>query len=126
MFAEVEEHIDESSTSLARRGERAGVVALGPHWTSSANGAIYGARRADGEALDAADESEPFVGLDDQMDVIGLDREVNDAEGVAARGGEGLLKNGVSAVGAERRDVVPRSQSDVDRVPAIVRGPSCV
>jgi hypothetical protein len=83
-------------------------------------GAVDGARGADGEPVDAADEGQSVIGFDDQMDVIGLDGEVDDAKRLAAGAGEGALQSGVDAVRAQRGDAVARAEGRVDGVAVIV------
>ena len=70
---------------------RAGVEAVAPDLTAlSAEQLVDAQREANDEAPHAAREAVvvvvpcALIGLDDGVDVIGLDREVGDAEGAAA------------------------------------------
>jgi hypothetical protein len=78
MLAKVEQHVDEARAHLARRFERPSVIALGPHLAPSPDGAIDGARTPHGEPLHAPDQPAPFVGFDEQVKMIRLDRKVNE------------------------------------------------
>jgi hypothetical protein len=80
VFAKIEEHIDDPGPHLARRFQGPGVVPLGPHLAPPPDGAVDGARTPHGESLDTADQPQPFVGLGDQVNVILLNREMNDAK----------------------------------------------
>jgi hypothetical protein len=54
--------------------------AAAPHATSPGGGPVDGPGAASGESLYPSHEREGRVSLDDEVDVIALDREVDDAE----------------------------------------------
>jgi hypothetical protein len=56
-LAEVEENVDEGVPDFARGVEGTRVVAPAPHDAATASGAVEGAGRASGGALDAAAEA---------------------------------------------------------------------
>lgn len=80
MLSKVEEHVDQGQAHLTRRAQGVGVVALVPDGAAATAGAVDGLGAANGEALQAAHKRLGVVGLDDQVDVVGLDREVNQAK----------------------------------------------
>ena len=61
------------------------VVALRPDRAAAAERPVDGARTTDAETPEASAEIVTTVRLHDQMQVIGLNREVNDTEQVGAR-----------------------------------------
>jgi len=75
--------IDEGVAHLAGRPERARVKAVPPHASSPAEGPIDALREADGETLDAPRERASTVGLDDQVEMVALHRELKDPESTA-------------------------------------------
>ena len=56
------------------------MVATAPNAAAPADGAIDGLGAASGQALQASDEGDRVIALDDEVNVISLDREVDDAE----------------------------------------------
>jgi hypothetical protein len=64
------------------------VVALGPDRAAATERAVDGARTTDAETPEASAEIVTTVRLHDQVQVVGLNREVNDAEQVGARRGQ--------------------------------------
>ena len=77
------------------------MVAIAPDLAVAAPNAIEGASRSAGQAVESCAQMIVRIGFDNQMNVIGLDGEMNDAKGFAARRGERLL---------ERRERCVRSQ----------------
>jgi len=82
----VAHHVAERVAGLPRGGERAGVVALGEQLAPSVQRAVDAAGDAHREPLHAARERGGAAGLDDEMDVVGQDRELDDGEPLAALG----------------------------------------
>lgn len=80
MFLQVEEHVHDRIANLARRLHVDGVIAFAPHLPSSADGAIDGTTSPYCETSRAPTQSALVVGLDDEVHVISLDGEVNDAK----------------------------------------------
>ena len=80
MLAMIRQHVDERVTHRPWRDQRTGVIAVAPDGTPSPERAVDGARDPDGQPAEAADESRGIVGLDDHVDVIGLNTELNDPE----------------------------------------------
>ena len=88
MLSEIQENVDEAVADLSRRSERASVVPVPPHRTVAAPDAIERAGHATGEAVDTRSQAIGGVSLDDEMNVVGLNGEMHDAEVLATRGGE--------------------------------------
>ena len=85
--------VHEGIAHLACAREIAPVVAIGPHTTSPAPcRRVEEAISAHGEALHAAGERIAVVGLDDEMEVIVLDGELDDAKVVAPRPANRVLE----------------------------------
>ena len=84
MLSCVVEHVDERVADLARRGEVAAVVAIAPDFSAKAARCdVEEAIRTNREALHAAGERILRVGLDDEVNVVGLYRVLDDAEVLA-------------------------------------------
>ena len=88
MLSKIEEDVPQSEPGFARRAERAGVIALGPDRPSPCEGLIDGTCDAHGQALHAPREALAVARLDDEMNVVRLDRVVDDAE----RGARGVCQ----------------------------------
>jgi hypothetical protein len=72
-------------TDLARRWERAQVVAIVPDLSAAAERAIDRLRDADRETLDAATELTQPVALHDQVDVVALNAEMKKPKSLRGR-----------------------------------------
>jgi len=83
MLAAVHQYVDQRVAHRPGRGERTSVIAILPDGTPAVERAVHGPRYADGEAPDAAGERPPVVRLGDQMQMIILDAEVQEAEAPA-------------------------------------------
>ena len=98
------------------------VIALSPDRSVSLDSAIDGTGTANAEALETPRKLRSAVCLDEQMHVVGLDREMKDPELRGARSGEGapqLTEDLVRAKGCEGWN---RAQGDVDRMARVVFG----
>src|SRR5262249_53960382 len=80
MMFPVLKHVDDCMPGRARRRESARVVAFGEYSAAAAQDAVNRAGEPNREPLEAARENIGVVGLDQQVDVIGLHREMHDAE----------------------------------------------
>ncbi len=69
------------------------MIPIGPHCTAPMEGAVQASREADRESLDAATPRLWRVGFGDEVDVIVLDAEMEDAKS-AARGAADADANG--------------------------------
>lgn len=88
VLAEIQEHVDKSQADFARRSQGMGVITLGPDGATTFESAIDGARTPDAEPLQTAREIAAAIGFDDEVQMVRLDREVNDSEGVTTRRGK--------------------------------------
>ncbi|HEY3357408.1 MAG TPA: hypothetical protein VGQ83_29425 [Polyangia bacterium] len=89
MVERVAEHIHEHVPHLARRREVAAVVPVAPDPPAAREEPVDGARGADGQPAQRRRERAGVARLDDQVQVITLDREVHDAGVRVPRGGDG-------------------------------------
>jgi hypothetical protein len=94
MFQVVRKNVDECVPNGARPSEIATVVAVAPYPSPLAveYAPIEAHRDPDGEAAHAARERRGGVGLDEQVDVIGLHRVVRDPKSVATGIANGHLE----------------------------------
>jgi hypothetical protein len=72
----VEEHVADPEAGLRRCAQGAGVVPPRKDGAATAERTIDGLRTPDGEPLQASDERFAIVSLDDEMDVVDLDRKM--------------------------------------------------
>jgi hypothetical protein len=70
--------------------------------------------------MHAAREGIAVVGLDDEMEVIVLHRELHDAKVLATRPAHRALEGRVQRLGAKAREPPPRAHRDVQRIPVLV------
>jgi hypothetical protein len=80
VLAEIEKDVGEPAPDLARGAERVGMIALLPHCPAPAQRMVNGPCTADREPLNAAGERAGVVRLDDQVNVVRLHRELDDAK----------------------------------------------
>jgi len=121
MLPEVGQNIHEGIAHRARRRERAGVIPLFPHATRTAERAVHGARDADREPPDPAREPPPGIRFGDEMDVIVLNRELNDPEILARGNGEGAAHVWEDTRSAQATNGLHRSHRDMHGLSGDVR-----
>ena len=80
MLPEIHQDVHDGMAGLARRGQGAGVVAVAPHGALAGERVVDCAGRPDGEATRSAGQRPLILGLHEEMQVIALDREVDDPE----------------------------------------------
>ena len=80
MLSKIHQDVDQGVTDHARGGECARVVSLRPDSSATTESAIHRPRETDREAADATGEREPVGCFSDQMDVVVLYAELDDAE----------------------------------------------
>jgi hypothetical protein len=88
VLAKVEQDVNETVPNLARRRQRAGVIAAVPDLAGAPQSPVDRAGGSRGEAVQPADERVSRRGLDDEVDVIGLNREMRDAKIASVRARE--------------------------------------
>ena len=117
------EDVDERRPDLARRAQRSRVEAVGEHAPSPLPEAVESPCHTHGEALHAAGEPSPVVGLDDQMDVVRLQRVLVHPEPEAVAS---VLEDAQhplpDEMAAQARQPLSQSQRHVERVAAVVAG----
>ena len=104
MFPEVVEYVDEGVAHLARRPEEMRVESIAPDPASPMQHAVDCLGRTDGEALDAAGEARGTLGLDHEMQMIGLHGEVQNTKGRRGRVRQRCPHRGEQRATAERRE----------------------
>lgn len=127
MLAGVVEDVHEGVADLPRRRELAVEIAIRPHRaTRSSVRTIDRARHADTEPLHTARERAPVVRLDDEVKVITLHGELEEAKRVGRGAGEGRAGRGEHRVGPKTRAIATNANRHVNRTPSIVRRASQV
>jgi hypothetical protein len=89
MLPEVEQHIHHAPSHLPRRRERTDVVAITDDLPLAAEEAIDRERQPDGEPVHATTGAARLIPLDDEVPVVLLDGEVDDAESIDRRPPDG-------------------------------------
>jgi hypothetical protein len=95
VLASVEEYVGQGVADLARGAELAAVVAVRPDRATATGGTVEGAGGADHEAAHARGESGLVAGLGNEVQVVSLDGEVNQAKVGTRGGGDGGLEYGI-------------------------------
>jgi len=83
MLSEVQQNIDKSVPYLARRGERTSMIAVAPYGTAALPSTVERPGRPAVQRIETSAKIVAGISFDDEMDVIGLDGEMHDAESVA-------------------------------------------
>ena len=128
----VVDHVDDRIANLARRSQRTLMVAVANDVASRPEPVVDVAAHPDGEAAEASGQGAAIAGLDDEVQVIGLHAEVEDAERRPA--GEltlAVLTNGLAddagdGGSAERAQLVAKAPGDVNGKLAVVERPASV
>jgi hypothetical protein len=116
MFPRVAEHVLEGMADLARRAENAVVIAIGEHFAASTEGAVDRARQSHRQALHRAREAARVPGLDDEVHVVALHGELDDARVEAiARPLQALHDPAKAARAAQVREPGEDFHGDEDR-----------
>src|SRR2546425_115236 len=123
MLAAVHQYVDQHVAHRSRGGERPGMISIPPDGTPPIERAVHRPRHADGQAPEAAAERQRIIRLDDQMQVIVLDAEVQEAEVTVGHRSEGAADGREDSAGPQAADGRPRTERDVHGVRADVRGP---
>src|SRR5689334_4797552 len=75
-----------------RRRERPRMVSIAPHAPVTTEDAVHRASEPDGQAGDAAPEAIVMVGFDDEVCMVRLDGELDDAKPVARGSPDGVAE----------------------------------
>ena len=114
MLPEIIHDVDQRVAYRARRAERTGVVSVSPDRPSAAERPVDGACDADDETTHTARESPARIRLCNQMNVIVLDRKLNDPEILARGNCQGAAHVRENTRRAEATDCLHRAQRNVD------------
>jgi hypothetical protein len=119
MDGAVAEDVVDGEADFARPAQEMCVVAVGEDLALAAHELVEGAGHADLEALHGSAELDVVGRLDDEMDVVALDGEMDEAKSeTGAPFGEGALERAEAAVRAEVPDFAADSDGDVEGLPA--------
>jgi hypothetical protein len=110
VFPEVQQDVDEPSPRLGGRAEVMSVVAAAPHASAPPRRAVDRLRASRRQPLQPADERHGMVAFDEEMDVIALHREMDDAKRRLVGRRERALQDWKDARRPERRQRVARPQ----------------
>jgi len=80
VLAEVLQHVNQCIPHLTRGAQHARVIPVRPHGPAAADRAIDGAGHADGETLEPAHEGRVAVSFDEEVQVVELHAELEQAE----------------------------------------------
>jgi phage protein D len=118
-MSRVLKHVDQRRAHLARRAQRAGVVAVAEDTTGATQKPVERSRDAHEQSLHAARERAPVGGLDDQVQVVRLDRMVNQAQAEAlAAARECALEDSARGVATQARQPGVQAGGHMNRVPS--------
>ncbi len=131
VFAEVVEHVDERVAHLARRPQETGVVSVSPDPAATSESAVHRLRYPDREAAHAALEARRLVRLHQQMQMVGLDAEMQNTkpcragrrQSVSRGDEEASVSEGGHAGGCPQRHV-DGAAAVVSEAPAVWDGPT--
>lgn len=98
------------------------MVALAPDGPAAARAAVDGTRAANSEALQPTAECLRSIRFDDEVEVVGLDGEMEQTERAVARGGERLAQFLENRGGAERRNSTSSTERGMNGKAHVVLG----
>jgi hypothetical protein len=101
MFTEVQQHVHQRLAHLLWAVQRPAVIAVGPHAPAPSCTAIDRAGATDRQSLQAAAERDVVVRLDDEVQVIGLHRELDQAKPPPAASRERVADGGKHSFGSQ-------------------------
>ena len=127
----VQQHIGNRIPYLARRPQHVDVAAIGEHTAGAMEHPVHAARETRGDRLEPASEIPCAARLDDHVNVVALDRVMNEPKAAALTAlAPGSLHLGNEPRGPERWNILLYFQRDVtwvarrERRSATVRVPS--
>src|SRR5262249_35074554 len=124
MLLVVRNAINEGVPNLARAREIAPVIAIAPNApTPAPRRCVEESIRAHRERFHPARERAFVVRLDDQMNVIVLDRELDDVEVVPPRRAKRALERLVKTLTPKARQPPHRAHRHMQRIPPLVHRP---
>jgi hypothetical protein len=118
------EHVKKGGPSLSRGAQLMGMVPIREDAAVSAQGPVHCARHAHRQTLHPAREGTRVTGFDDEMQMVRLDGEVNDAKSTLVPVGKSQAQGAeYSLVAPEAREPGTGPHRDMDWVVAPVSGP---
>jgi len=96
------------------------MIPVGANGTAAPQSAIHRTRHADGQAADSARERRAVVSLHDQMEMVILNAELNDAEATARCSGQRTADARTDTGGPEASDGGTRANRDVHGMSGMV------
>jgi hypothetical protein len=120
VLAKIQQHVDETAAHFLWRAEGAGVVATAPHAPAPLQNLVHRTRRADREAAQASGEGRLAFRLDQQVHMIRLHGEMQDAKPRSPRTRERPTHDKEHRLPAQARQASRRAQGHVDRVTFVV------
>ena len=120
VLPKVLQHVDDRRTHLARRPQRTPVVPVAPDAPVALRGAVDRSGAAPGQALDSARERFAPVRFDHEMNVIGLNREVDDAKVRSIGQRQGSSERGKRRLRSKRRQPPVATKCDEDRMVVVI------
>ena len=102
------------------------MVAVAPHGAPPSEDPIDRLRDAYGEPADSSLERRGIAGLDDEVQMVALHAEVQDAEARGARRAQRVLDRNEDPMGSEGGNGGCRPQGHVRRAMSLVRDPAAV
>ncbi len=116
MSGEIAEHVAEGAANLGRRPEHVLVVVVREHRAVAPHEPIEAARDAHAQALHAARKRDRVARLDDEMDVVALHREADDAQiAPFVRSAQRRADDAEASAAPQVPDVIAYAQRDVHR-----------
>lgn len=102
------------------------MVPVAPDATAPSEDAVHGLRHAHREPLAPAGEARGALCLDEEVEVVGLDTPVQQAEGLPRGGRQAITHGSEDSRAAERRNVRGGAEGHMHGDVAIVRGAATV
>jgi hypothetical protein len=108
-------HVEDRCSYFTGSAKQASVIAAGEERSTPAERAVYPPRNADGEAFEAAPKSAGFFGFHDEVEVVSLHGEVEQAELTTRRCRERQPDGAEEERLAERGQSRPHPHGDMHR-----------
>jgi hypothetical protein len=122
MLPEVVQHVHECIAHFDRRAQQPGMVPVGPDRATPPAHAIHEAGDPDGQPANTTLERRRPVRFHQQVEMILLNAELQNAEAIVCPGAQGVLDLGEEPFASEGRNVSAGPQRDMGRTSRLVRG----
>lgn len=124
MLSEIEEHVDQPAAYFTWGSKCVGVVTVAPDRALASRASIDGPRASNRQPLHPPRQRALSLGFDDQMQMVGLHREMNEAKRSPATFPEPALQLPKNHLRAKRGNPPDCPQRDVHRMSFIVLRPA--